>query len=440
MKKKILIFCDGGFGNRYNSLISGLAVARKMDLRPEIYWPQNNWCRASFESIFASNFSTFNLSLTELGGKIDDLLPFLHDESASEILKCKFNSAYSYKDFEEINSAINLYEGIFFYPALVPGYIENEQLSLSIKSIIFNNEIAKKVIEFIKNELSTSFYGVHLRRTDLNVGFIDTEVDQLVESHPKSLFFVCSDDPAAEKIASRHKNVRIRKKQHYVEKKTHGAGWNAITLDDDARPYNSNIDRGAESVLESVIDLLLLAHSTIIGYSGSTFQSVARLIGTHNPLVDIAKPDLIEFLSVRDLQRKLSLKILSLPELIEASSNLAKSDRTEDAISILKNSLNNFHDREAFPILFNLSHYLMRNAENYGEANIFLQKAIEINPEFADTYILRVKACRHLELNETALKCVLDGLLATKTTGTSEKREILISSFNELATSVAYKR
>jgi hypothetical protein len=82
----------------------------------------------------------------------------------------------------------------------------------------------------------------------------------------------------------------------------------------------------------------------------------------------------------------------------------------------------------------------MRNAENYGEANIFLQKAIEINPEFSDTYILRVKACRHLELNDTALKCVLDGLLATKTTCTSEKREMLISSFNELATSIVNKR
>ncbi len=437
-RKKILIFCDGGFGNRYNALISGLAVAKDLDLHPEIYWPTNNWCRAPFERIFKSSFSIYNISLTKLAGKTNRLLPLLHDESASKILNCSFNSAYSYQDMAELNSVLAAYEGIFFYPALVPPYINNEQLALSIKSLEFDIAIGAAVIQFIENELRMPFYGVHLRRTDLNVGLTDFEVNHLVTGHPESLFFICSDDPIAEKIASIYQNVRIREKRYHVEKRSPREGWNAITLDDDSRPYQSNIDRGAESVIESVIDLLLLAHSTIVGYSGSTFQSVARMIGVHDPLVNIGRPLDIDFISIIDVQKKIALKRLSVFDVIEISRQLIESDRAKDAILVLKNALNNFNGKDAFPILFNLAHYLMASPEGYGEADIFLQRAIETNPEFTDTYILRAQNYKHLGMHEVGLKCVLDGLLSIKGSGQSDKKDVLLLNLRDFTEKIIF--
>ena len=50
--KKIYVHCDGGFGNRYNVLISGLFLAKTLNLHPVVIWKENNWCGAGFHDLF----------------------------------------------------------------------------------------------------------------------------------------------------------------------------------------------------------------------------------------------------------------------------------------------------------------------------------------------------------------------------------------------------
>ena len=52
---KAFIYCDGGFGNRYNSLLSGLFLSRACNKEPIIIWPKTRWNEASFNDIFSSS-------------------------------------------------------------------------------------------------------------------------------------------------------------------------------------------------------------------------------------------------------------------------------------------------------------------------------------------------------------------------------------------------
>ena len=305
MRPDILIFCDGGLGNRINALASGLAVVRYFGLTYCVHWPINNWCAAPFEKIFANRLNVSTESISKLRGKLDDAVMLLHDEIASSTLNVQFESAYRFKDLKDFGELPNLKsKSVFYYPAVIPNWVPEELVHNELRFLKFNYSIVKEVKEFICNTMRVPFYGLHLRRTDLNVGLSDLEVFNLVKAHPNEVFFVCSDDPQAERLAIGHANVFRREKKFQIEKKSGSGEWIDQTQDDDGRTYFGNIRRIEEAVIEGAIDLLVLAHSQIIGFSGSTFQTMARNIVRHDPLVNIDIPSMILFYNYRGAQGK----------------------------------------------------------------------------------------------------------------------------------------
>jgi len=50
---RVRIHCDGGLGNRYGALISGLIVAERMRAEPLVYWPANSNCGATLGDLYA---------------------------------------------------------------------------------------------------------------------------------------------------------------------------------------------------------------------------------------------------------------------------------------------------------------------------------------------------------------------------------------------------
>jgi hypothetical protein len=389
--KEIYIFCDGGFGNRFNALISGLALASRLNLRPIIYWPLNNWCRAPFEKIFDSEYNVRINSLSELKGTVGQFLPMLHDESAATILGISFKSAYEYSSIAHVRQAINDYEGLIYYPALMPKYVADEDIAAALIEIKFRSEIEHVVSQFIAEELGGPFYGIHLRRTDLKIGYSNDEVAAIVKSHSNALFFVCSDDPESERICAAYHNVKIRQKNSYVEKRTSDGDWNTPTLDDNDRTYHSNVERGAQSVIDAVIDMLLLAHSTILGFSGSTFQSAARIIGDNCPIVSISRPSEIKFLSLGDEIRKLKLGRATVIDIIDTGNKLSADGRAKDAVAFFKASLDHTASQNLAPIYFNIAVALMEVSGATLEAQIFSDKSVEASPDFIDGYLLSAK-------------------------------------------------
>jgi hypothetical protein len=397
MKKNALIFCDGGFGNRYNSLVSGLALARALDMNPIIYWPCNNWCQADFKSIFSNNYTIFLDSLTSLKGKVKDFIPLLHDDSASSILDVPFNSAYQYASIEDFKQRdLENTDGIFYYPALIPQWIPVDRIELASLELKFNDSLVAIATKFIQENFGQPFYGIHLRRTDLEIGLSDAEVSLVTKSNLSQLFYVCSDDPMSERIAALNENVRIRRKSSYVSKKNESGTWTSLTLDDDHRPYYSNIERSADSVIDAVVDILILAHATLIGYSGSTFQSVARLIGVANPLIEIQRPANLKVVCLGDCKRKLKSGLCGVNDIINLSQQLVDSGRVDDGIDLLQYSLNFFGNEESFPLFYNLAFFLFSTTERYKEALIFIDKAIQVRRNYVDAYILGAEISKKL--------------------------------------------
>lgn len=395
---RIQVFCDGGFGNRLNTLLSGLAIAKLLGLQATIYWPRNNWCQAAFFDIFSDIFSTpvevSERSLSQLAGTLNTTTVLLHDQLGADTLKVPFQSAYAYASAEDFSARVLATgQDIFYYPALIPPWLPTELVAHSIQQCHFQERIRQEVIAFVGGTMARPFHGLHLRRTDLNVGFSDQEVQDLLRRHPKEAFFVCSDDPVAEALAAVHPHAHHRPKRAYADKRDTSGEWTALTADDDGRLYHSNIDRSAASVLDAVIDMLILAHSAIVGYSGSTFQNMARLYGEHAPLVMLAKPaQEIDYVSWNHAARMLRAGAMPLGDAIGQGTALYGAGRKSEAIALEKLAIEHASaqgtkDLNVFVLHYNAAAHLLNENCPY-EAGLYLEKALEILPDHAETQAL----------------------------------------------------
>ena len=389
MERSIDIYCDGGFGNRLNTLISGLALAQVFAIPAKIYWPRNNWCQAGFTQIFTNAFDVSEKSLSDLAGTLTHSIPLLHDTLGSDTLRVPFQSAYAYDSLESFRAqVVATGKNIFYYPALIPPWLPIEHVVAELRGCIYQPPINDTVVNFVQRTIGKPFQGLHLRRTDLNAGYSDDEVQHLIRTHADQDFFVCSDDPVAEALAAVHPNVYRRDKNAYVGKRNTHDGWMALTADDDGRMYHSNIDRNAESVIDAVIDMLILAHSSIVGFSGSTFQNMARLYGAHAPLVRLAKPPTeIQFVAQSTYERMLQAGTLPLSDSAGHFSTLYNQDRKAAAISLEKKAIEygqvrGQRDGSMFVLHYNLAAHLINEGQPY-EASLYLEKALHLVPEHA---------------------------------------------------------
>ena len=120
--------------------------------------------------------------------------------------------------------------------------------------------------------------GVQIRKTDFGSnGADDDNLYDLVSGCPHKRFFVCSDDKAVEARFAALTNVVIHAKTAHVEKLVEGH-WTTPTADHSGRVYPCNVNRSAQSVIDAVVDLLILSHSQIVKTSNSTFLNTALLL------------------------------------------------------------------------------------------------------------------------------------------------------------------
>lgn len=386
--KKLEVFCDGGFGNRYNALVSGFALARYFGLKFVVHWPRNNWCHAGFESIFSTPVKVSEKTLSELSGTLQDATCLLHDTLGADTLLVSFQSAYAFDSMDAFEKTVIAgTERIFFYPALIPNWIPQDLIKAAIVGLEFNSALLHAAKTFIEQNFSHPYYGVHLRRTDLNVGLADCEVQMLVKSYPNEHFFVCSDDPLAEALAAVHPNVHRRDKANNIQKKNLAGGWTTPTLDDDGRKYFSNIQRGADAVIEGVIDILILGQSQIVGFSGSTFQNVARLLGQYAPITNLSLPPAIRYSALQDTIRWMKGRQLSLLQVCEFAEEMVGAGRLQDALELLSAALEVYSGADQFVILHNMSSYLI-GAGRTKQAAIYAKAALEIIPSSPQVAVL----------------------------------------------------
>lgn len=271
----LIIFCDGGLGNRLGALIGGLLIADELNRTPIICWPENTWCGASFSDLFETNTPIIKYNINELFEKYK-LNNFLIHENQSKI-----NIKHYYPTVENINFFKTLTDGdIVYYNSLIPNFYSEDLILNKIKTLNIKQDILIKVNQICDvNNIDKNTLGIHIRKTDFKLFLNENKIEDLIKSNENKKFFVCSDDKNTEIKFSNYKNVITIKKNSYAEKLNVDIGWNDNIIDNEGRIFDFNIKRSKESVIEAFLDMLVLSKTSIIIESISTFLNFSKLFG-----------------------------------------------------------------------------------------------------------------------------------------------------------------
>lgn len=280
---KVYIYCDGGFGNRYHSLVSGLFLAEACNREPLVIWPINPYN----EAVYSDIFNTEIIEYTEFTGK-----EWLDQHDPVGIVG--WNPWHA--NLSEQHNCMGIYTAIdrflkdkvdkdvFFYGGRLCPWVDINALPKFIDQVPFQPNLLSKANEFISNNFGTElFNGLHVRKTDHPYPLEeDKAIEEINSSGIKC--FVCSDDPETEKkFMDSCANVRVYPKKSYVEMLVPNGNWGHLITDDLGHRFPFNVKRGSESVLEAIVDLLILSKSNIINKDHrSTFIRSAILIGKDN--------------------------------------------------------------------------------------------------------------------------------------------------------------
>jgi len=281
---KILnIYCDGGFGNRFNSLVVGLLVAEVGNFKPVIFWPSTNWCRSLFKNIFKNDYVNNNQNLSYFKNNYKDHLFVMHTNS--ENLSCIVKHPNSFNSIQEIVDYFNQSnkQKFVYNNSIIPNYCSNFDLKKIIKNLKFTDSITSKVDKFVKN-FNGKFTGIHLRNTDFhdNEKIKFDQIESVVKNNSNINYFICSDDKELEERFTKNDNAFSYPKTKYVEKLTNDGEWRDTVVDSEGKEYSFNVERSDESVIDAMVDLLILSKSTIMNTSESTFLKTALLIQQSN--------------------------------------------------------------------------------------------------------------------------------------------------------------
>jgi len=277
--KKLIIFCDGGLGNRLGVLVGGLIVSKTLQRAPVICWPQNTWCGCSYKDIFCNDMENISLNINELFSTFKDSLFLIHENQTNLSLHKQL-----YPTKEAINNLVgDQISDIIYYHNSIPEFLDKKQVLQTLQNLQIVPHIQDIVDIFCtQNNIDRSVAGVHLRKTDYNSLIDENQVQQYISENPEKRFFVCSDDKETEIKFSKNKNVIIRPKTFYAEKLDIDKSWCGHIIDREGRSFNFNVNRSKDSVIEGFIDLLILSKTNITIETISSFLKFAKLYNELN--------------------------------------------------------------------------------------------------------------------------------------------------------------
>jgi hypothetical protein len=287
--RSIHIYCDGGFGNRFNGLVAGLLVARAAGLEPVVVWPRNNWCGAGYRELIENAASVLECELAEYAPEKDRYHFFMSEDHLKMGVPNLSPLATATPDAMQQWIAASR-KDVFFHTPLIPAFLGGAEVLAEVAALRLCRALVARAETFVASRGLTDFLGLQIRKTDFGAnGADDQQLFGLVSQCPHKRFFVCSDDAAVEARFATLPNVVTHAKRAYVEKAVEG-GWNTPTADHSGRVYACNIQRGATSVEDAIVDLLILSRSQIVRTSNSTFLNTALLIRQAAALAGVAGP------------------------------------------------------------------------------------------------------------------------------------------------------
>lgn len=281
------ILCDGGFGNRYGTLLSGLLLSDLTNSKPIVMWPENNWCGAGYDDLFSSSAEQMSFDYRTFF-QTHNTVNVIHHNQFHQHLDAMHPDNF---DLIQILLALkNTGHDLFYFNNSMPAWMSKETLiQQALPKAKLRRELEQRAQDIVAaNTSNRAFLGLHIRRTDFGdqADQFESSWHKLIDQAGSTKVFVCSDDKVKEEqFAAQHSNVFYYAKTSYVEKLVPG-DWSTPITDsfDNVWPYN--IKRSRDSVLEAMVDLLILSQSNIVpsntrsSFLGTaTFFKQARMAG-----------------------------------------------------------------------------------------------------------------------------------------------------------------
>lgn len=274
--KNIICYCSGGLGNRLKPIASCWAIANLTGRQLVVVWEPTLRCMAPFESLFSNTNIQF-VRQYELTKFLPNARVYTPSDAADYEMKLNGFTGF-FKLVQSIGSTpidtraiINdqTENIIVFSNTFLPDISIESHKSIFHYYLKINMEIIDKVNEFWKlSGLTTDFVGVHARGTDFEDSGIN--VDYYLNTMSilsNSCFFVCSDSPMYEKYIKEKdgRHIIIRSDKKYVSKQKEGS-------------WSNNVYTPADSVQDSLVDLLLLARTDFrIYHPNSSFAHLVEM-------------------------------------------------------------------------------------------------------------------------------------------------------------------
>ncbi len=290
-----VVLCDGGLANRLNALVFALILKRRFGQAWRISWPVNNWCGAPLDSLFQPPLPHDGLGLGHYRQHDDRLMLMQENQLAFPPERLQLHAGL--RSFEAWQPLCDRPGGIVYFHNLIPDWVPAHEVHEALRSLQLNAEVERRAREFCEREhIDTApgarAVGVHIRKTDFGASVNDDQLFEQVRISARR-HFVCSDDAEVNQRFGALHHCAVFAKTAFPEKRVKDAAWLHWNADDEGRQFPFNIERGATSVVEGLIDLLILSRTETLSTSGSTFLAMARLLqaaGVFQQPLDPAPP------------------------------------------------------------------------------------------------------------------------------------------------------
>lgn len=271
---ELLIWCDGGLGNRLRPLLSAMNIVNNSNNKKNIVivWRYTRMCEIMIDKLF-------NLkSLDELTVNYDHYTMLANPNTSNQFTSNGITQiTQPTLHIDKLDTIINKNILINTPHWLNSTYLDKKHYPKIFRNILYDETVILCLSIKKKLCIDKNVIGCHLRSTDLqNASKLNKIIDKIKENQQQR-YFVCSDNENTEKLFYHLKNVVIIKKQSYVTMKIANKG------------FHKNCLRDELSVQEALIDLCIMSMCDITNNSyhtipESSFLDVARNIsGWENP-------------------------------------------------------------------------------------------------------------------------------------------------------------
>lgn len=292
MQKELIVYCDGGLGNRLNGLIGGLHLARILGMEPIVSWPINRWCAAAFDELFEAPYAVDRRAIPEINADQARHLLVAHDRQSFAMVPASDpNRALRADDLlARIRPALAGAPGLIYYNSLVPAYVGRGAAAAIAGTIRVKRQYRELADAWLARAglLHKPYWGLHLRGTDAGFSPRYYAFWHGVARLLPGTIVLCTDDQALEERFLRIPSVVRRTATALPRKVSADKGWNEASVDEYGREFTFNIYRDADAIRESMIDFEILGRSRAIPTSRSTFlENAIRFGGRRPPLASL---------------------------------------------------------------------------------------------------------------------------------------------------------